>query len=265
MIRSAPFLRAYRAFPHWLVNGVAMTVARQTRPQRLVDAAVRAWIAREAIDMRDFEDGPFESLEHFFLRRLKPGARPLGAGFVAPVDGCVVGLGTIERGTILQVKGTDLSIDRLVNGRLFDRRLDDFEGGTYVTLFLRPRGYHYVHAPEDLVVDDVRFIPGRFYPQNEDALQHIPGIYEKNERAVLSVRLERAGRHIPAILVMVGASVVGGIHVRDVGPKKKGDELGHFSFGSTVVVLLPKDASGKLTVALGQELQMGHALFEARE
>ena len=85
MIRSAPFLRAYRALPHWLVNGAAMTVARQTRPAWLVDAAVRAWIAKEGIAMQDFTEDRYRSLEEFFLRRLRPGARPIGEGFVSPV------------------------------------------------------------------------------------------------------------------------------------------------------------------------------------
>jgi len=269
MIRTTSFLRAYRAFPHWLINGAAMTVARQTRPQRMIDAAVRAWIERESIDMNDFEPGPFASLEHFFLRRLRPGARPLGEGVVSPVDGCVVGSGAIERGTILQVKGTELSVDRVVNGKLYDLPVSPLEGGTYLTLFLRPRGYHYVHAPCDLVVEEVRFLPGRFFPQNEDALRHIPGIYERNERAVLCVRIGE----VRAFLVMVGASVVGGIHVRGVGESErsgirrldrrvaKGEELGHFSFGSTVVLLLPPEARAVTEVALGEEVPMGRSLF----
>jgi phosphatidylserine decarboxylase len=268
---SAPFFRAYRAVPHWLVNRVALEAAKRTRPRWLVQAAVRRWIASERIDMRDFEDGPFSSLEHFFLRRLRPGARPIEAGLVSPVDGCVVGHGPVERGTILQVKGHPISIDRLVNGRgLYDVPLGEFEGGAWVTLFLRPRGYHYVHAPADLTVEAVRWIPGRFFPQNEAALRQVPRIYERNERAVLSVRL-RSG--LPAILVMVGASVIGGIHVRGVRDLRrteptpldrvvdKGAELGHFDFGSTVVLLLPRGHAGVSRVELARETKMGETLF----
>lgn len=278
MIQSPSFLRAYRAVPHLAVNRCALSLARQRRPRWLVQAAVREWIRRDAIDMADFAEGPFESLQDFFLRRLRDGARPLEAGLISPVDGCVVGHGRIERGTILQVKGHPISVDALVNGRAgarrFDLPLEEYEGGSYVTLFLRPRGYHFVHAPADLTVEDVRWIPGRFFPQNEVALEHVPRIYERNERAVLRVRVESSSaRSVPALIVMVGASVIGGIHVaglpdlrrRDPVPflrsVKRGDELGHFDFGSTVVLLLPRGAGVRARVALGQEKLMGQTLF----
>ena len=290
MIRSTSFLRAYRALPHVAINRCGLAVARQQSPGWLVQSAVRSWIRRDGIDMRDFEPGPYRSLQEFFLRRLRPGARPLGEGIVAPVDGCVVGTGRIERGTILQVKGHPISVDALVNGeraskaegRLHDLSLDAYEGGTYLTLFLRPRGYHFVHAPCDLTVEDVRWIPGRFFPQNEDALRHVPRIYERNERAVLRVRCEgeegkegKEGeeRAMPALMVMVGASVIGGIQVTGVPNLRrqgasplarrvdKGVELGHFDFGSTVVMLMPREASVRPAVTMGQEVLMGERIF----
>ena len=131
-----------------------------------------------------------------------------------------------------------------------------------------------MHAPADLTVEDVRWIPGRFFPQNEDALRHVPRIYERNERAVLRVRNHDGD--FPALLVMVGASVIGGIHVagldrlrrRDPSPLArsvaKGEELGHFDFGSTVVVLVPREARARALVDLGQEVLMGERLFEER-
>lgn len=279
MIRSVPFFRAYRALPHFAVNRCALALARREGPKWLVESAVRSWIRRDRIDMRDFEAGPYRSLQHFFLRRLAPGARPLDDGFVAPVDGCVVGSGLIEQNAMLQVKGHPISVEALVNGkrqrgrRPFDLALDPYEGGRYLTLFLRPRGYHYVHAPCDLTVEDVRWIPGRFFPQNEDALQNVPRIYERNERAVLRVRTRTMAGERPALLVMVGASVIGGIHVaglerlRQSAPSRmdraagKGAELGHFDFGSTVIVLLPRAARARPLVRMGQEVLMGQRLF----
>ena len=132
--------------------------------------------------------------------------------------------------------------------------LSAYDGGTYVTTFLSPRGYHFVHAPEGGELLDVRWLAGRWFPQNEDALQHIPAIYERNERAVLRLRTGTggaegdSGRTREVIMVMVGASVIGGIELRGiprerwVGPRPfalrrevhKGDEVGHFTFGSTV-------------------------------
>ena len=280
-IRSAPFFRAYRFLPHALINGAAARLTRARRPRTLVDLAVRAWIRRDAIDMSDFDGGPFATVEDFFLRRLRPGARPLHEGVVASADGRVVAAGTIDRDTILQVKGVPLSIDRLVNGvrpTAPPLALEAYDGGTYITTFLSPRGYHFVHAPIDGELVDARWIAGRWFPQNEDALRHIPGIYERNERAVLRVRLPAANgdaaRHRELLMVLVGASVIGSIELhgmsreRWVGPRpfslarpvRKGDELGHFTFGSTVVLLLPRGMAKSELPPIGRDVRMGEAL-----
>ncbi len=271
MIRSEAFLRAYKVFPHRAINRAAASIARLRRPAWLVSRAVTWWVHKDRIDMSDFESPHFESLEHFFLRRLRPGSRPLSGGLMSPVDGCVVGVGALGQGTMLQVKGSSLSIDRLINGRgLHDLPGGALSGGRYMTLFLRPRGYHFVHAPLDGTLVDARWIPGRFFPQNEDALLHIPRIYERNERVVL--RLRPHDLNADMLLVMVGASVIGGIHVKGVEylrkpgaisigrPVAKGEEIGHFSFGSTVVLLLPEGMIGEPLVSLGQEMLLGQAL-----
>jgi len=277
MIRSAAFLEAYSLFPHRAINRASRVVARLPAPAPVLRAAIDVWSRRAEIDLADFEPGPFESLEHFFLRRLAPGARPLGPGLVAAVDGFVVGEGAIDAGTILQVKGHPISVDQLVNGppaphRAAPTSLAAFEGGRYLTTFLRPSGYHYVHAPEGARVERVRWIPGRFFPQNEDALREIPRIYLRNERAVLELTLADG---TPLLLVMVGASVVGGIHVRGVDDEvlrrarvpapigrdvTKGEELGHFTFGSTVVLLAPRGFVERFAVTEGQRIDMGRAL-----
>ncbi len=270
MIRSAPFLRAYALFPHRAINGACARAARVERPAWLVDAATRAWVRRDGIDLSDFEPRRYDSLEDFFLRRLRPGARPIGDGLVAPVDGTVMGAGAIADGSRIAVKGRPMSLDRLVNGGgRHDLDLSPFAGGVYLTLFLRPKGYHYVHAPLAGEIVDVRWIPGRFFPQNEDALDRIDRVYERNERAVLRLRTS-AGPEI--LMVMVAASVVGGIHVRGIDDVKqpgaiplqrgvaKGDEIGHFSFGSTVVTLLPPVLTGTFAPAIGTVFQMGEAL-----
>lgn len=277
MIRSTPFLEAYSWLPHRAINQASRAIARLPAPAPLLDAAIDLWARRAAIDLADFEPGPFRTLEHFFLRRLAPGARPLAEGLVAPVDGHVVGEGPIEAGTILQVKGHPISVDQLVNGPPPPHRgaaipLAAFEGGRYLTTFLRPSGYHYVHAPAAARLERVRWIPGRFFPQNEDALRTIPRIYLRNERAVLELTLADG---TPLLLVMVGASVVGGIHVRGVPGERlrragvatpvgrgveKGEELGHFTFGSTVVLLAPRGFTGPFPVQLGERVDMGRSL-----
>ncbi len=277
--RTEPFFQLYPALPHGVINRTAATITGLRRPRWAVDAAIAAWVRRDDIELGDFEDRRYESLSDFFLRRLRPGARPLGEGLVAPCDGRIVGAGRVDRDTILQVKGVPLSLDRVVHGGApTSPRWDlaKYQGGAYVTTFLSPRGYHYVHAPFDAQLLDVRWIAGRFFPQNEDALRHVPGIYERNERAVL--RMVIGGHEV--LMVMVGASVIGGIelfgHARSawVGPRPfalgrgvaKGEELGHFRFGSTVVMVLPEGLVGSAVredalPAIGRDVQIGERIL----
>jgi phosphatidylserine decarboxylase len=113
-IGGVAFLRLYRLPPPSPARaGSPVCIARATRPRWAVDLAVQRWIDRAAIRMEEFLPGPFVSLEAFFLRRLRPGARPIGDGFIAPADGIVVGAGPIARGMILQIKGIPLDLERL--------------------------------------------------------------------------------------------------------------------------------------------------------
>lgn len=276
MIYSARFLRRYRHLPHGLINQSFAVLMRARRPRWLVERAIRGWIERDGIDMRDFEARRFHSLEDFFLRDLRQGARPVGSGLVSPVDGRVVALGLVEPSAQLHVKGHRLSLERLVNGageptpQRPPLSLAPYFGGHYLSLFLSPRGYHYVHMPEAGVVHEARWLAGRYFPQNEIALRHIPDVYEQNERLVLRLTLNGLG---DALLVMVGASLIGGIQLA-LAPRaaftqkaplaldrelNKGQRLGHFTFGSTVVLLLPPGVTPLR--ALGDDVRMGEALF----
>jgi phosphatidylserine decarboxylase len=268
--RSRAFLRAYSLLPHRLLNRSVARLTALERPRFAVQAAIRAWARLEQIELDDFEDRAFLSIDDFFLRRLRPGARPLGPGFVSPVDGRVVAAGALLAGTTLLIKGQRLSLDRVINAGLYGLSPSEYSGGSYAVLFLSPRGYHRVHAPERAELLDVRWIPGRYFPQNEQALEQIPRVYERNERAVLRFR-EQSG--LQFLLVMVGASLVGGIHLealpraawarRQVTPVgkayAKGDEIGHFAFGSTVVLLLPNGFPVGLP-EIGRDLAMGQRL-----
>jgi phosphatidylserine decarboxylase len=271
--RTEPFFRIYGALPHGLINRAGLSVAEATRPKWLVDAAIRAWIARAGIDMSHFEDRAYVSLQDFFLRRLRPGARPTCEGIVSPVDGALVGAGAIDLTRPLRVKGQQISVERLVNGGIHSVPLAAYQGGAFATLFLSPEGYHRVHMPIDAEIVDCRWIPGRYFPQNEDALWHIGAIYERNERAVLRCRLD-SGQEF--LMVLVGASLIGGIHLEGIPRRSwvgaapvalrrraaKGREVGHFAFGSTVVMLLPPGLAGRLLFPLGASVPMGSTLWE---
>ncbi|HEY0138502.1 MAG TPA: archaetidylserine decarboxylase [Nannocystis sp.] len=269
--RSAAFLRMYWAAPHALLGRITRALATATAPRWAIDRVIARWIRRAAIDMHDFEAGPFPTLEAFFLRRLRPGARPIADGFVAPADGIVVGAGPIDHGTIVQVKGIDLDLARLTCGRGPALPLAAYEGGRYTTIFLTPDGYHHVHMPVAATVHELRWIPGRAFPQNHDALRTIPRIYERNERVTLRCTTDDGHDFL---LIMVGASLIGGIHLdgleRAAWARRlpfhwrrsfaRGERLGHFSFGSTVVLLVPPALAGP-TPAIGEPLRMGQRLW----
>lgn len=269
--RTRAFLRAYRYLPHRALGRVARALARAERPRWAVDLAIRAWIRRGDLDLREYVPGPWPSLEAFFLRRLRPGARPLAPGLVSPADGVVVGTGPIDQGTILQVKGAPLRLARVLGGDRLPTDLAALAGGRYVTVFLTPDGYHRLHMPCDAVVAEVRSIPGRFFPQNVDALREISGVYERNERAALRCVRPGGGAFW---LVLVGASLIGGIELEGLDRRTwaaaprhawgrrfaRGDELARFTFGSTVILALPPGMLEGPGPALGAAIRVGERL-----
>ena len=190
---------------------------------------------------------------------------------MAPADGQLVAKGCVDRTASLGVKKQQLSMERLINGGLHRIDVREFDGASYAIVFLTPRGYHRVHMPIDGEIDQVQWIPGRYFPQNADALDHIPRVYERNERAVLRCR---AALGFEFLMIMVGASLIGGIELTGVGRtqwvrrtptslgwrRAKGEEIGHFAFGSTVVVLLPPGAASERP--LSPVVRMGQTLFE---
>ncbi len=254
--RTAAFFRVYGALPHQLLGRTLAFGMTRRRPRWLVQALIRAWIRRGRIDMADFEPGPFATVEDFFLRRLRPGARPLAEGAVSPVDGVVVSSGRISGDEILVVKGHPMSLCRLLG----EDSVAELEGGAHLTIFLTPDGYHRIHLPLAGTISGVRPIDGRAFPQNDDAMRHLERVYERNVRCVVDVELPSGG---PALrMVLVGASLIGGIHVtapRGV-PLQRGAEIGHFSFGSTVVLLAPPGMLGDVAVARGEAIRQGQAL-----
>lgn len=280
LLQSAALLRSYFLLPHRLLNRGFAKVVTQRTPRFAVQAAIALWTRRAGLDLSDFEPGPWNSVQAFFLRRLREGARPIEAGFVSPVDGHVVCAGPLQRDTRIDVKGRPLSLHRVVNGR--DRSgnspllsLDPYIGGHYVVLFLSPRGYHRMHMPVRAVINAWRWLPGRFFPQNERALSRIAGVYEKNERVVLRCATASG---FDFLMVLVGASLVGGIAVDGIDleslqqrggssqlhdcslPREKGQELGHFRFGSTVILLWPA-GTPPLAVRVGDDVRMGQTLL----
>jgi phosphatidylserine decarboxylase len=224
-----------------------------------VYSAFASWVGADVSEVElPLEDYP--SIGSFFTRKLRPGVRPVmgdDAAVVAPCDGAVAAVGRCESGTLVQAKGHDYLLSELLADRDLAERL---EGGDYVTIYLSPSDYHRVHAPMNLQVRGYRFIPGRLLPVNPTFAEAVPNLFTRNERVVFDLDTEMG----PAALVMVGATGVGNISVTYAGAGAepvetrvlrgsehvhrhdhhapvsvaRGEELGMFHLGSTVVLVV---------------------------
>lgn len=195
------------------------------------------WFARRYGASLEDVDGDlrsFRSMQQFFRRSLRDGARPIAnTELVWPCDGRIVTTGVVQRGRIVQVKGRDYSLADLLGDATLAAAL---EGGSQATIYLAPGDYHRVHAPFAGTVERVRPIRGTLFPVNPPAVACIADLFPRNSRHVFDCTLP-SGR--AAAVVMVGAYNVGGTVVtRSSGPVRPGDEIGQFGFGSTVVAIV---------------------------
>jgi phosphatidylserine decarboxylase len=221
----------------------------------------------------------FDSLHDCFVRELKDGARPLNAErqvLVSPCDGIVGASGSLEGTELLQAKGSRYSLEELFGDR---QAVERFRGGRYVTLRLTPGMYHRFHAPCDCQVDGATYISGDVWNVNRAALKRIARLYCRNERAIIHTRIE--ARNEAVAIVAVGAILVGSIqlHFLDAplnlsyrGPVRipcaasyrKGDQLGYFHHGSTIIVVATDGVELCENVSTGTVIRMGEPLLRRR-
>ena len=252
--RHRYFFQIYGIFPHQLINRLAGRLSRIQNPPWIIQGLIKKWNSRIESQLA-LSELKFKTIEAFFLRDYEAGQRPFAPGFMSPVDGILMAQGKLESGTLIQAKGQHYSLRKLLTESFFQPESDTFAKGIYYTLFLTPDGYHGIHMPEAGILLACQWVPGRYFPQNEEAVKYIPRIYEKNERLVLKIRNSQGQVFF---LVMVGASLIGGIFLRDVPQAdfqkvtelkvnksyQKGERLGHFTFGSTVILILPEMTRG---------------------
>jgi len=241
------------------------------------DVSLATWRLFTDLDLSDAKTQDFRSLHDCFIRELAPGARPIAADpalLVSPCDGIVGASGQVQGCQLFQAKGSSYRLQEL----LLDPQLaEQYRDGTYVTLRLTSAMYHRFHAPHDCTVEHVTYVAGDTWNTNPIALRRVPKLYCKNERAVLRTRLAGTGHTIT--LVPVAAILVASIrlHFLDVllrldhpGPNDfacsasatKGQELGYFQHGSTLVMFAPRGFRLCDAVQQGRYLRMGEALME---
>jgi phosphatidylserine decarboxylase len=220
----------------------------------------------------------YRSFNAFFTRQLREDIRPIADGNVAvsPVDGAISQLGQIHKGQIIQAKGRQYSVLELLAG---DQLLaQQFENGQFATIYLSPRDYHRIHMPLTGKLKSMSYIPGKLFSVNPRTARVVPKLFARNERVVTVFETDIG----PMILVLVGAIFVGSMETvwqgqitPDYGKKiehwhyqdeqaitiQKGDEMGRFNMGSTVVLLMPQQSKLLLSeLQAGSPVQMGQAI-----
>ena len=239
-------------------------------------ASIAIWRQFADLDLSDARQQSFKSLHACFTRALKAGARPIDADarvLASPCDAIVGACGTVAGIELLQAKGFPYTLhDLLADPAL----VEAYRDGTYVTLRLTSSMYHRFHAPHDGTVERVTYISGDTWNVNPIALKRVERLFAKNERAVIRTRLAGSGHLVT--LVPVAAILVASIrlHFLDVvmnmnyrgaaaidcdAAFKKGDELGWFEHGSTIIVFAPAGFRLCSDVREGTLIRMGRALM----
>ncbi|MFW9615063.1 archaetidylserine decarboxylase [Aquabacterium sp.] len=246
----------------YLLPKVALTTlagkAASARGGALTERFIRAFVDRYGVNMSEAANpdiASYATFNEFFTRPLKAGARPLAkADLICPVDGAISQYGPIAKDQIFQAKGHHYSTTALVGG---DAELAaQFDDGHFATIYLSPKDYHRIHMPCDGRLTRMIYVPGELFSVNPATARGVPGLFARNERVVCVFETANG----PFVLTLVGATIVGSMATVWHGvvnpPRskqvrewryddqkielKKGQEMGRFLLGSTVVMLFPK-------------------------
>ena len=238
--------------------------------------AIALWRLFCDVDLSEALHTRFRSVHECFTRQLKEGARPIDPDpgvLVSPCDAIVGACGRVSSGQVLQAKGFPYTLMDLLADLDLVRQ---YQQGSYVTLRLTAGMYHRFHAPQDCTVEHVSYISGDTWNVNPIAISRIENLFCKNERAVIRARLDTTGHLVT--LVPVAAILVASIrlhfldvllHLRYRGPNHipcsarlaKGQEMGYFQHGSTIIVFAPPGLALRPQLAQGAVIRMGEPLF----
>ena len=249
----------FRILPHHLISRIVFRLTRVRTPY--VHYPIRAFIHHFEVDMSEAaEPDPksYATFNDFFVRQLRPGARTIddaSDALVCPADGRISQIGELNGDDIVQAKARSFSALSLLGGSA--QRSAPFEGGKFCTIYLSPRDYHRVHMPCAGSLSEMVHVPGRLFTVAPFATRTIPGLFARNERVAALFETDTG----PMAVVLVGAINVAAIETIWAGlitpPKGKeirvtqyrdvksplhigrGEEMGRFNMGSTVILLFP--------------------------
>ena len=260
---SLVMYRATRCEVVWFKNLIISTIIKQYR----VNMA-------EAAEMNlDY----YSSFNTFFTRLLRNDVRPISeSDIVSPVDGVVSQVGPVTSGQIVQAKGQEYSVLALLGGD--DALTSEFVGGQFATIYLSPKDYHRIHMPATGILRKMRYIPGKLFSVSPRTARAVPDLFARNERVAVTFDTDFG----PIVMVLVGAIFVGSmetIWAGQITPNygkviqqwtydgdqaitiEKGQEMGRFNMGSTVVMLVGKDvALFNDQVEAEATIQLGNAM-----
>lgn len=271
--------RLFTAFqyllPHHLLSRLVARLAEARFPW-FKNLLIRLFIKQYNVDLSETHHQELESyasFNEFFTRALRHGARPISGApgsIVSPADGSISEFGQIKQGQLIQAKNKLFSAEELVGNTAIAKHFYD---GKFITVYLAPRDYHRVHMPVSGKLIQSLYIPGRLFSVNKRTTDHVPNLFANNERLVCLFDSQLG----PFVVVLVGAMLVAGIettwqayykpgqlcfinHQTDQLLFEKGDELGRFKFGSTVIMLFPERVALEPDLATATSVKMGELI-----
>ena len=266
------FVRFQRLLPQ---HALSRLLGRFASSPLLSRPLIQAFSAAYGVNLDEAERrsvDEYRTFNDFFTRSLAPGTRQLPedrTALVSPVDGAVSQLGSISRGQLLQAKGVEYPLTSLV---LDTRAEKTFDGGWFATLYLAPSDYHRVHVPIDGTLVRSVAVPGELFSVNAKTEAGVERLFCRNERLVMHFDSAIG----PFVVVMVGALIVASIETVFPSPPSpyrsemtnthdrafsRGDEIGRFLLGSTVIVIVPRDTFVPAPrLAVGTRVRMGESL-----
>jgi len=239
-----------RALPRVRLSRAVGRLCERELPPPLSGPLLRAYCRAYGVNLEEAEPAPggYPSFDAFFTRTLRDGARNVSADvLVSPADGLLSSAGRVDPGARLFVKNQPYEVSELTGDPQDAPR---YSGGEFAVVYLAPGDYHRVHSPVEGSLKFVRKIPGDLYPVNRIGERYVPQLFVRNSRVVFPIETQGLGR---VTAIMVGAVIVGritatGLDFPDVPPGEhvfseprglgRGDEIGIFHLGSTVVLLL---------------------------
>ena len=262
MLKKKLFIQSQYLLPQHLLSRLAGVVTN-CKTIWFKNFFIKCFINHYKVNMQEaiFEHAEdYATFNIFFTRKLKPKARPIHQDnntIICPVDGSISQLGKINNNKIFQAKGFDFTTEELLGGQT--KLAEQFHGGLFATLYLSPKDYHCIHMPFAGKLTAMTYIPGDLFSVNQTTVTNVPKLFARNERVVCLFETTFG----PMAVVLVGAFFVASIHTVWAGkvtpPRgrtvvttdytqqniilNKGDLLGHFELGSTVVMLLPENAA----------------------